>query len=221
MGIFLTRLRPRSYWEDGQRKEAISPNDEPLDRPHLIDHARALLPGATIDVIYTPNEIIHIEVDGHRYTFEIGSDDDEYLFTDGKASFSIRSWKSIGISRISPDTPLPSALMERSFNNQGVNGMTATTNLTAPAPTSKPQSEAAKKATGSKEAANTVPLDQLAREMKMPPRDARMLLRLAAKQTKLYLTLGKDHVARQPWQWTPGSKALEEARKALSATPTV
>jgi len=66
-----------------------------------------------------------------------------------------------------------------------------------------------------------VTLDQLAREMTIPPRDARMLLRLAAKQTKLYPTLGKDHVARQPWQWTPGSKALEEARKALSATPTV
>lgn len=66
-----------------------------------------------------------------------------------------------------------------------------------------------------------VTLDQLAREMKMPPRDARMLLRLAAKQTKLYPTLGKEHVARQPWSWAPGSKALDEARKALSSTPTV
>ena len=66
-----------------------------------------------------------------------------------------------------------------------------------------------------------VTLDQLATEMKMLPRDARMLLRLAAKQTKLYPALGKDHVARQPWSWTPGSKALDEARKALSATPTV
>lgn len=66
-----------------------------------------------------------------------------------------------------------------------------------------------------------VTLDHLAREMKMSPRDARMLLRLAAKQTKLYPTLGKEHVARQPWHWTPGSKALEEARKALSATPAV
>lgn len=63
-----------------------------------------------------------------------------------------------------------------------------------------------------------VTLDQLAREMKISARDARMLLRLAAKQTKLYPTLGKEHVARQPWQWTPGSKALEEARKALSAS---
>ena len=67
----------------------------------------------------------------------------------------------------------------------------------------------------------TVTLEQLAHEMKLTPRDARMLLRLAAKQTKLYPTLGKDHIARQPWQWAPGSKALDEARKALSATPTV
>ena len=65
---------------------------------------------------------------------------------------------------------------------------------------------------------DTITLEQLAREMKVQPRDARMLLRLAAKQTKLYPTLGKEHVARQPWSWTAGSKALEEARKAL-ATP--
>ncbi|HWW63508.1 MAG TPA: hypothetical protein VNZ43_01990 [Sphingomonadaceae bacterium] len=84
---------------------------------------------------------------------------------------------------------------------------------------------AAKPASGAKTPVDPkielVTLDQLARELKLPPRDARMLLRLAAKQTKLYPTLGKEHVARQPWQWTPGSKALAEARKALSATPTV
>lgn len=62
-----------------------------------------------------------------------------------------------------------------------------------------------------------VTLEQLARDVKMSPRDARMVLRLAAKQTKLYPTLAKDHVARQPWQWTPGSTALDEARKALAA----
>lgn len=71
----------------------------------------------------------------------------------------------------------------------------------APAGTSKP---------------DLVTLDQLARELQMPPRDARMLLRLAAKQTKTYPNLGKDHVARQPWSWAPGSKALEEAKRALS-----
>ena len=94
--------------------------------------------------------------------------------------------------------------------------MTTTTNPTAPAPIAKAQPDAGNKATITKDAPNMVTLDQLAREMKMPPRDARMLLRLAAKQMKQYPTLGKDHVARQPWCWTPGSKALDEARKALS-----
>lgn len=62
---------------------------EPLERSHLLSHAQALFPGAMIDVIHTPDEIIHIEVDGHRYTFEIGSDDDEYVFTDGHTTFTI------------------------------------------------------------------------------------------------------------------------------------
>lgn len=91
-----------------------------------------------------------------------------------------------------------------------------TTNTNPTTPTAKPQGDASKNATSAKDAPNMVTLDQLAREMKMPPRDARMLLRLAAKQTKLYPTLGKEHVARQPWEWTPGSKALDEARKALA-----
>ena len=64
-------------------------DDEPLDRLHLLSYAHALFPGAVIDVIHTSDEIIHIDVNGHRYTFEIGSDDDEYVFADGKASFSI------------------------------------------------------------------------------------------------------------------------------------
>lgn len=94
--------------------------------------------------------------------------------------------------------------------------------ITTPKPTTtasnaKALPDSSKKATSAKDTPNMVTLDQLAREMKMPPRDARMLLRLAAKQTKLYPTLGKDHVARQPWQWTPGSKALDEARKVLTS----
>lgn len=91
---------------------------------------------------------------------------------------------------------------------------------TAPSATTKADSTA-KPVLGSAIPANpkieVITLDQLAREMKVSPRDARMLLRLAAKQTKQYPTLGKDHVARQPWSWTPGSKALEEARKALTS----
>ncbi|EQA97472.1 hypothetical protein [Sphingobium baderi] len=89
------------------------------------------------------------------------------------------------------------------------------------APITATKSDTAAKPASANPQVEMVTLDQLAREMKMPPRDARMLLRLAAKQTRQYPNLGKDHVARQPWQWTPGSKALDEARKALSATPTV
>lgn len=62
-----------------------------------------------------------------------------------------------------------------------------------------------------------VTLDKLAREMKVPPREARMLLRLAAKQKSKYPNLGKEHVPRLPWSWAPGSKALEEAKAALVA----
>lgn len=64
-------------------------DEEIRDRQHLLSHASALFPGAEIKVIHAPDEIIHIDVDGHRYTFEISSDDDEYFFTDGEASFSI------------------------------------------------------------------------------------------------------------------------------------
>ena len=65
------------------------PDNEPLDWLHLLSHAQALFPGTVIAVIHTPDEIIHIDVDQHRYTFEIGSDDDKYVFTDGKRGFSI------------------------------------------------------------------------------------------------------------------------------------
>jgi len=88
------------------------------------------------------------------------------------------------------------------------------------APNTATKGDTAAKPASANPQAEMVTLDQLAREMKMPARDARMLLRLAAKQTRQYPNLGKEHVARQPWSWTPGSKALEEARKALSATPS-
>lgn len=65
------------------------PDYEPRDRLHLLSHAQALFSGAVIEVIHTPDEIIHIDVDGHRFTFEIGSDDDEYVFTDGQTTFTI------------------------------------------------------------------------------------------------------------------------------------
>lgn len=79
---------------------------------------------------------------------------------------------------------------------------------------------ASAKASAEKSDPAMITLEHLAREVGVSPRDARMLLRLAAKQTKQYPNLGKEHVARQPWQWVPGSKGLEEARKALATAQT-
>lgn len=63
--------------------------NKPTDYEHLLRNAALLFPNSEVDVIHAIDEIIHLVVDGHRYTFEIGSDDDEYVFTDGKMTFTI------------------------------------------------------------------------------------------------------------------------------------
>ena len=62
---------------------------KPADYCHLKRHASARFPRASITITHTKDERIYIEADGHRYTFEIGSDDDEYVFTDGEMTFAI------------------------------------------------------------------------------------------------------------------------------------
>ena len=62
----------------------------------------------------------------------------------------------------------------------------------------------------------TITLQDLCTEMKIKPREARMMLRLAISKKGEYPALTDGHVARQPWQWTAGSKALIEAKKALA-----
>jgi hypothetical protein len=91
------------------------------------------------------------------------------------------------------------------------------TDMTTTAPKTDGQAPASLAPADKPATPNLITLEQLASEMKVSPRDARMLLRLAAKQKSIYPNLGKDHVARQPWQWAPGSKALAEAKKALTA----
>jgi len=63
--------------------------EKPSDYDHLMQHAQQQFPGARIDITYTDDEVIHIEVDGLRFTFEIGSDDDAYIFSDGASVFEI------------------------------------------------------------------------------------------------------------------------------------
>jgi len=62
--------------------------EQPADYLHLLQHAGDLFPSATIEITYV-DEIIHIGVDGHRFTFEIGADDDSYIFSDGATLFKI------------------------------------------------------------------------------------------------------------------------------------
>ena len=63
--------------------------NNPADHDHLFDHASRRFPGARIAITYTAEEIFHIDVDGRRYTFEISSDDDAYIFSDGVTTFTI------------------------------------------------------------------------------------------------------------------------------------
>ena len=64
-------------------------NSSYADYDYLREHAQLLFPGTSIEVIYTDDEVIHILVNGHRFTFEITSDDEEYIFTDGRTTFRI------------------------------------------------------------------------------------------------------------------------------------
>jgi len=61
---------------------------KPADYLHLLQHAWDLFPDANVEIIYE-DEMVHFDVDGHRYTFEIGSDDDAYVFSDNESSFTI------------------------------------------------------------------------------------------------------------------------------------
>lgn len=62
---------------------------KPADYLYLLQRAWDLFPGAIIDLEYGDDETVHILVNDHRFTFEIGSDDDCYAFSDGEMSFVI------------------------------------------------------------------------------------------------------------------------------------
>jgi translation elongation factor P/translation initiation factor 5A len=64
-------------------------NSSFADYAYLREHAQLLFPGASIEVIHADDEVIHIDVNGRRFTFEITSDDEEYVFTDGQMTFRI------------------------------------------------------------------------------------------------------------------------------------
>ncbi|SES98324.1 hypothetical protein [Oceanicella actignis] len=60
-----------------------------------------------------------------------------------------------------------------------------------------------------------VSLKAICDELKIDPREARERLRAAASDAKANPELAKARKPRTPWQWVKGSKALEEAKRAL------
>lgn len=87
MGLRLTMLV--HYLNKKTVEEGTTAMEIPPDYEHLMRHAQDRFPGSKIEVHYTDDEIIHIDVDEHGFTFEIGSDDDSYIFDDGVTSFTI------------------------------------------------------------------------------------------------------------------------------------
>lgn len=61
-----------------------------------------------------------------------------------------------------------------------------------------------------------ITLKEICQREKLDTHLARMILREAAKDTKIYPTLSKPRKARTPWTWPKGSKGLEEAMTALA-----
>lgn len=61
----------------------------------------------------------------------------------------------------------------------------------------------------------TVTLKTICDELKIDPREARERLRAAANDAETYPELATARKPRTPWQWTKGSAAEAEARKAL------
>lgn len=62
-----------------------------------------------------------------------------------------------------------------------------------------------------------VHLKTLCAELKIDPRDARQMLRLAVKDAKKFPELAKTYKPRQPWQWEKDSSAHKEAQTALTS----
>lgn len=62
----------------------------------------------------------------------------------------------------------------------------------------------------------TIELIALCAELKVLPRVARAKLRAAVTDNKSFPNLAQNHKPGSAWKWTAGTKALQEARKALS-----
>ena len=63
--------------------------DHMPDFEYLTVQSRRRFPYSQISVFYPEDEVIHILIDGRLFVFEIGSDDDAYVFTNRTEAFEI------------------------------------------------------------------------------------------------------------------------------------
>ena len=61
-----------------------------------------------------------------------------------------------------------------------------------------------------------VSLKLLCQELRMNPRIAREKLRIAVREQSKFPELAKSHKPRIQWEWSAGSAAEREARRALT-----
>ena len=64
---------------------------------------------------------------------------------------------------------------------------------------------------------DTITLKALCEELKVDPKAARKLLRLALRKPQKFPELVKSHQHRGSWQWQAGSNAGKEARLVLES----
>ena len=59
------------------------------DYTYLTEQTKKLFPQSRVIVSYPQDEVIHILIDDRLFVFEIGSDDDSYVFSNGEDCFEI------------------------------------------------------------------------------------------------------------------------------------
>jgi hypothetical protein len=69
-------------------KRAIIMEQMP-DYAYLTAQAKRLFPNSHVIVSYPQDEVIHILIDDRLFVFEIGSEDEEYVFSNGDDCFKI------------------------------------------------------------------------------------------------------------------------------------
>jgi len=67
-----------------------------------------------------------------------------------------------------------------------------------------------------KQPVEVITLKQLCAELKIHPRDARVLLRMAVRDSKKNPELAKSHKPGHAWEWPKNAPAPKEVRAALA-----